>query len=48
VQAAAVAALRLVPYAGVGVIVASVLYVLLPVRRDPGIGERVGSIVADE
>jgi len=36
------------PYAGAGVIVVSVLYAFLLTRRDPGIGERVGSIVADE
>jgi amino acid transporter len=36
------------PYAGLGVIAVAVLYSLWLVRRDPGLGERVGSIVADE
>ena len=36
------------PYAALGVIVVSVVYALILVRRDPGLGERVGSIVADE
>jgi amino acid transporter len=36
------------PYAAGGVIVLSVLYAFLLTRRDPGIGDRVGSIVADE
>jgi amino acid transporter len=36
------------PYAGLGVIVVAVIYSVLLVRRDPGLGERVGSIVADE
>ena len=36
------------PYAGAGVIVVSVLYAFVLTRRDPGIGDRVGSIVADE
>ncbi len=36
------------PYAALGIIVVSVVYALILVRRDPGIGERVGSIVADE
>jgi amino acid transporter len=36
------------PYAALGVIVVSVIYAMILVRRDPGIGERVGSIVADE
>src|SRR6266567_1107507 len=36
------------PYAALGVIVVSVLYAIWLVRRDPGLGERVGSIVADE
>jgi amino acid transporter len=36
------------PYAALGVIVVSVLYSVWLVRRDPGLGDRVGSIVADE
>ena len=36
------------PYMALGVIVVSVSYALLLVRRDPGLGDRVGSIVADE
>jgi hypothetical protein len=28
--------------------VVSVIYAMILVRRDPGLGERVGSIVADE
>jgi amino acid transporter len=36
------------PYAALGVIVVSVGYALFLVRRDPGLGARVGSIVADE
>ncbi|HTR95870.1 MAG TPA: APC family permease [Trebonia sp.] len=36
------------PYAALGVVVVSVLYAFFLSRRDPGLGERVGSIVADE
>jgi Na+/H+ antiporter NhaC len=36
------------PYAALIIIVISVLYSLWLVRRDPGVGDRVGSIVADE
>jgi amino acid transporter len=36
------------PYAALGVIVVSVGYAVWLSRRDPGLGERVGSIVADE
>jgi amino acid transporter len=36
------------PYAALGVLVVSIVYAVWLVRRDPGIGERVGSIVADE
>ena len=36
------------PFAGLGVIVVSVIYSIILVRRDPGLGDRVGSIVADE
>ncbi len=36
------------PYAALVVIVVSVRYAFLLSRRDPGLGDRVGSIVADE
>jgi amino acid transporter len=36
------------PYAALGVIVVSVAYAFWLSRRDPGLGDRVGSIVADE
>jgi amino acid transporter len=36
------------PWAAVGVVVVSILYSIWLVRRDPGLGDRVGSIVADE
>jgi amino acid transporter len=36
------------PYAALGVLVVSVIYAILLVRRDPGLADRVGSIVADE
>src|SRR5690349_7307435 len=36
------------PYAALGIIVVSIVYAVVLVRRDPGVGERVGSIVADE
>jgi amino acid transporter len=36
------------PYAALGVIIVSVAYAYWLSRRDPGLGERVGSIVADE
>src|SRR5580700_1078699 len=36
------------PYAALGVIVVSVIYSVWLVRRDPGLGDRVGSIIADE
>jgi amino acid transporter len=36
------------PYAALGVVVVSIIYAVWLVRRDPRIGERVGSIVADE
>jgi amino acid transporter len=36
------------PYAALGVIVVSVSYAVWLSRRDPGLGDRVGSIVADE
>jgi amino acid transporter len=36
------------PYAALGVIVVSVVYAVVLSRRDPGLGERVGSIIADQ
>jgi len=36
------------PYLGLAIIVLSVCYAVWLVRRDPGVGDRVGSIVADE
>jgi amino acid transporter len=36
------------PFAALGVIVVSILYSIWLVRRDPALGDRVGSIVADE
>jgi len=36
------------PYAALGILVVSIIYSMWLVRRDPGLGERVGSIVADE
>jgi amino acid transporter len=36
------------PYAGLAIIVVSVVYSFFLVRRDPDIANRVGSIVADE
>jgi amino acid transporter len=36
------------PYAALGVIVISVGYAVWLSRRDPGLGDRVGSIIADE
>jgi len=36
------------PYVALGILVVSVIYAALLTRRDPGLGERVGSIVADE
>jgi amino acid transporter len=36
------------PYAALGVIVVSVIYAFIMNRRDPGLGDRVGSIIADE
>jgi amino acid transporter len=36
------------PFAALGVIVVSVVYSIWLVKRDPGLGDRVGSIVADE
>jgi amino acid transporter len=36
------------PYAALGVLVVSIVYAIWLVSRDPGLGDRVGSIVADE
>ncbi|HUC57613.1 MAG TPA: hypothetical protein VMA95_09440, partial [Streptosporangiaceae bacterium] len=36
------------PYAALGIIVVSVIYAYILSRRDPTLGERAGSIVADE
>jgi amino acid transporter len=36
------------PYAALGVVIVSVIYSMWLVRRDPGLGDRVGSIIADE
>jgi amino acid transporter len=36
------------PYAALVIVVLAVIYAVILVRRDPGLGERVGSIVADE
>jgi len=36
------------PWVGLGLIAVSILYSIWLVRRDPGLGDRVGSIVADE
>jgi amino acid transporter len=43
-----VAPLNWFPYAALGVIVVSVGYAVVLSRRDPGLGDRVGSIIADE
>jgi amino acid transporter len=36
------------PYVGLGIVAVSILYSIWLVRRDPGLGDRVGSIIADE
>jgi amino acid transporter len=36
------------PYAALGVVIVSVIYAAVLTRRDPALGDRVGSIVADE
>src|ERR1017187_3354702 len=36
------------PYAGLAVVIVSIIYAAVLTRRDPSLGERVGSIVADE
>jgi surface polysaccharide O-acyltransferase-like enzyme len=35
------------PYIALGVLIASIIYAIVLVKRDPSIGDRVGSIVAD-
>jgi len=36
------------PYMALGIVVVSILYAIVLTRRDPGLGDRVGSIIADE
>jgi amino acid transporter len=36
------------PYVGLGIVAVSIAYAIWLVRRDPGLGDRVGSIIADE
>jgi amino acid transporter len=36
------------PYLALGIVVVSVIYSIVLTRRDPGLGDRVGSIIADE
>jgi len=36
------------PYAALAVVIVSIIYAVVLTRRDPSLGERVGSIVADE
>jgi len=36
------------PYAALAIVVVAVIYSIFLSRRDPGLGDRVGSIVADE
>jgi hypothetical protein len=36
------------PYAALIILVIAVIYAAIANRRDPGLGERAGSIVADE
>src|SRR6516225_5667507 len=36
------------PYVGLGIVAVSIVYATWLVRRDPGLGDRVGSIIADE
>ena len=36
------------PWVGLGLVVVSIIYSIWLVRRDPGLGDRVGSIIADE
>jgi hypothetical protein len=39
---------RVFPYAALGIVVVSVIYSIVLNQRDPTLGDRVGSIVADE
>jgi hypothetical protein len=36
------------PYVALGIAAVSVIYSIMLTRRDPGLGDRVGSIIADE
>ena len=36
------------PYLALAIVILAFIYATVLVKRDPGIGERVGSIVADE
>jgi amino acid transporter len=36
------------PYMALGVVILAIIYASVLVRRDPGIGDRVGSIIADQ
>jgi amino acid transporter len=36
------------PYAALGIAIIAVIYAVVLVKRDPGLGDRVGSIIADE
>jgi len=36
------------PYAALAIVVVAVIYSIFLSRRDPGLGDRVGSIIADE
>jgi amino acid transporter len=36
------------PYAALGIVIISIIYASVLTRRDPGLADRVGSIVADE
>jgi amino acid transporter len=36
------------PYLALGVVIVAIIYASVLVKRDPAIGDRVGSIVADE
>ena len=36
------------PYAALAIVVVAVIYSIILSRRDPGLGDRVGSIIADE
>jgi surface polysaccharide O-acyltransferase-like enzyme len=36
------------PYAALAIVIVSIVYALVLNRRDPSLGDRVGSIIADE